>query len=190
MVGRNERPNGTEYLRASGGDAVLGLQWSSPWLAVPHAARLDAKVQLYDAQGPRGQEAAFFPAPGDGQLDGTLWLSVGDGWGDAYGYLELGHRLRTEVFVGDGEGRSYGDGFVAQGQLGYTRWGVTAAVNLATTLPYTDDGVTKGTVDLGPSLLARVGAGFAIEARYGHLVWTRHASSGQAAGLGVSYELR
>lgn len=190
VVGRNERPNGNEYLSAGGGDATFGLQWSSPWLGWPHAVRVDAKVPLYDAEGPRGQEAQYFPAAGDAQLDATVWLSVGDGWGDAYGFAEVGHRFRTEVFVGDGEDRAYGDGLAAYGQLGYTRWGVTLAANLSAVVPYEEDETTKGTVDVGPSIYARVGAGFALEARYGLLVWTRNASAGQAAGVGVSYDLR
>ena len=190
VVGRNERPNGTEYLSSSGGDATFGLQWSSPWLDWPHALRVDAKVPLYDAKGSLGQEAQYFPAAGDGQVDATVWLSVGDGWGDAYGFAEVGHRFRTEIFAGDGEDRRYGDGFAANGQLGYTLWGVTAAANLSAVVPYEEDDSTKGTVDVGPSIYARVGAGLALEARYGLLVWTRNASPGQAAGVGVSYDLR
>ncbi len=190
VVGINERPNGNEYLSAGGGDALLGLQWTSPWLDFPHAVRVDAKIPLYEAQAPRGQEGAFFPAAGDGQVDSTIWLSAGNGFGDAYGFLEVGHRFRTEIFNGDGEGRSYVDCFAATGQLGYTRWGVTLAGNVSAVVPYDDNGMTRGTLDVGPSLYARVGGGVALEARYGYLAWTRHASPGQAAGVGVSYDLR
>lgn len=190
VVGVNERPNGTEYLSAGGGDASLGVQWSSPWLGFPHAVRVDAKVPLYDAAPPRGQEGANFPAAGDGQVDVTAWLSAGGGFGDAYGFVEVGHRFRTEVFAGDGEGRVYGDSFAAYGQLGYTRWGVTLAGNVSAVVPYQEDEVTRGILDVGPSLYARVGGGVAVEARWGYLVWTEHAAPGQAAGLGVSYDLR
>ena len=186
----NVRPNGNAYLSAGGGDAKLAAQWSSPWLDWPHAARLEAKVPLYTPEQPPGQEGFFFPAPGDGQLDVTVWLGAGGSAGAVFGFAEVGHVFRTEVFFGDDPGRNYADGVAWLGQLGYDLFGVVLAVNVQGVAPYEADETTRGTLDLGPSVYARVGGGLALEARYASTLWARNASSGHAAGVGVSYDLR
>ncbi len=180
QVAVNTRPGGNRYLRSGGGDASAALQWSSPWLDLPHALRLDVKVPLYDTT-PSSQEGTFFPNAGDGQLDGTLWLSAGGSAGALYGLGEVGYRLRTEGF---------GDSIPWFGQVGYRLWGIIFAANVSGVAPLVEDDMTKGYLDLGPSIYAPVGGGLALEARYGATLWATHASKGHGAGLGVSYDLR
>lgn len=180
---------GDRYLAFGGGDAKLGVQWSPP-LPFPAALRLDAKVPTYDVAEPGGSEGALFPALGDGQLDVDLWLSAGgsvDGL-PLYGFVEIGHRFRTEQFIGDGADVEYGDSFVTYGQVGYTVGpSIIVALNAQAVVPYDDDGVTKGYATIGPSIYAPVGGGFALEAYYDANIWARSSSRGQTVIAGVSF---
>lgn len=181
---------GDRYLSFGGGDAKLGAQWSPP-LPFPAALRVDVKVPTYDVAEPGDVgEATLFPALGDGQLDVDLWLSAGgslDGL-PLYGFVEVGHRVRTAQYIGEGDDIAYGDSFVAYGQLGYTVVGsVIVALNAQAVLPYEDDGVTKGYASVGPSVYAPVGGGFALEAYYDANVWARTSSRGQTVIAGVSF---
>jgi hypothetical protein len=187
-----------QTMRRTPGDALFGLQWTSPWLRTPHAARLEAKLPLYDVGEPRGACADLFPQPGDGQVDVTLWLSVGDSLRDLPLYLfgELGHRFRTEAYPATDSGQRYGDTFVAFGQLGWElSEGTFLMLNVQLAQPYTDDHVTKGSLALGPALYLPVGRGFALEAGLELTPLAHNSSQGSAsrlfwtgANVGVSHK--
>ncbi|MCA9538484.1 MAG: hypothetical protein KC620_06320 [Myxococcales bacterium] len=192
VLARNAYDNGDNYLSFGGGDAQIGLQWSPPGLPLPFAVRADAKIPMYDVTEPGGLEHGFFPARGDGQLDFTVWLSVGDSLPGlpAYAFVELGHRFRTETFVGDGTDAEYEDGLVAFAQVGGRPFGeVNIALNAGAVMPYTEDAATKGYITLGPSIFVPVGGGVGLEANYDATLWARNSSQGHSVGLGVSCSL-
>ncbi|MFN3203028.1 MAG: hypothetical protein ACE366_31835 [Bradymonadia bacterium] len=189
-IGTNDFEGVGRFRSARVGDVVAGLQYSSPWLNLPHAVRAEAKVPFYDASEPGGLEGANFPLVGDGQIDYTVWLAIGDSIPNTpiYALLEVGHRFRTETFIGEGLDRSFGDSFVAFGQVGVTTWkGILLMANLQVVAPYEEDPFTKGYVTLGPGLYAPVGGGFALEAGYDGTLWARNSANGQAVTVGVSY---
>lgn len=173
-------------MRRSGGDANLALQWTSPWWSMPHALRVDGKIPMYDAGEPGGPCAGLFPEPGDGQVDTTVWLSAGDSLRDLpiYLFVEIGHRFRTEAYVGADLGRDYADTFVAWGQTG---WGFAPGAFLMLGVgfmrPWRDDAVTKGSLVVAPALYVPVGAGFALEAGVDLTPWARNDAAGRAESL-------
>lgn len=172
--------------RRSFGDASAGLQYSPKLMTMPHALRADVKLPLYDLADPRGACRDLFPQPGDGQLDITLWLSLGDSFHPRpfYLYGELGHRFRTEVFIGEATPQQYGDTFVFFGQAGweFTR-GAFLQLNLQLSLPYVDDSTTKGSVVLGPALFVPLEAGFAVETEVQFTPWASNSAEGVAEAL-------
>lgn len=191
VVARNTYDTtGDRYLSLGGGDGRLGVQYSPRLTSFPAALRVDAKIPMYDVAEPGGPEHALFPARGDGQLDVDLWLSLG-GSLDAlplYGFVEIGHRLRTAIYPGDGGSLDYADGLITYAQAGYTLWrGIVLAANAQAVVPYADDGRTKGYATIGPSVYAPITAGWAVELYFDATVWARAASRGQTAIVGVSY---
>lgn len=195
VVFTNSFPGGTSFLTAGGGDARLGLQWTSPLELLPHALRLEAKIPLYDAAGPLELSRALreqFPLRGDGQLDLSLWLSVGGALPGlpVYVFGELGHQFRTELFVGEGLPRAFLDTFLYAFELGVTVYErVVVALTSQGFLPYGDDEVTRGFVDLGAKVYAPIWEGLALEASAGFIPWAVSASRGLSLGFGVSYNL-
>lgn len=195
VVFTNTFPAGRSFLTAGGGDARVGLQWTSPLDLLPHALRLEAKIPLYDAAGPLELSRALreqFPLRGDGQLDLSLWLSLGGSLPGlpVYVFGELGHQLRTELFVGEGLPRSFLDTFLYTFEVGVTVCErVVVAVFSQGFLPYGDDEVTRGFVDLSAKLYAPVWRGLALEASAGFIPWATNASRGLSLGFGVSYNL-
>ncbi len=188
-VARNQRPDGDRFLSASGGDARVGLQYGLP-LPFPVSASLTAKVPLYDVNEPGGFEHGAFPAAGDGQLDFDLKLAAGHTFGRLGVQLEAGHRFRTETYVGEGTGLSYVDALLGSAELSVRAFArVWVALRGEVVLPYSEDGRSKGGVSLGPKIYAPVWKGVALEADGGFEAWTRHASEGLRAALGVSYNL-
>lgn len=172
--------------RRSAGDAIAGLQWTSPWLALPHAVRANAKLPLYDLADPGGRCGDLFPQPGDGQLDASLWLSAGDSLQGAplFVFGEVGHRFRTEVFFGEDSGQRVADTFLLFGQLGYRFMEDSfLMLNLNVSVPYTNDLTTRGALSIGPNLFLGLGEGFALETGVDFTPWARNSAQGQASSL-------
>ncbi len=188
----NARAN-NEYVRTSMGDTMLAIQWSSPWLTLPHALRFEAKLPLYNVNAPRGGQQTAFPAPGDGQVDLTIWASLGKSFESIPLYLigELGHQFRTEKWLFE-EPRlaepTYSDSLRYFGQAG-----LRFLENKYATLSFTgveayDAGkYTKGWMTLGLGLFFPVGTrGFALEANADQALRVVNTAKGTAVGLGVS----
>ncbi len=188
---------GSEYARLSLGDTIVGVQWSSPFWALPHALRFEAKLPLYDVNPPEGVERDNFPAPGDGQLDLTLWASLGASL-DAvplYWFAELGHQFRTEAFLIEEPRLSataitpeYDDSLRWFGQAGYRFLDNKYAIlNFQGVWPYAAGAFTKGWVNLGAALFYPVGSrGFALEASFDQAVKVVNAAQGTSVSCGVS----
>jgi hypothetical protein len=188
-VAQNAFDGGNRYLKASGGDAQMGLQYSPHFLDLPFpiAARLEFKVPFYEV----AQVSPSFPAPGDGQLDVTVWLSGGGSLGNIpfYFFAEVGYRHRTEHFVGDDTGLSYEDGISMFAQVGYTFFErVLLAVNFGGIMTYTDDTVTKSYLTVGPALYIPVYKGLALEAGFDPIVYSKNSAAGFGFSVGVSYK--
>lgn len=195
-------PNGQRALstqRRTLGDALVGGQWTSPWLSMPHAVRVNAQVPLYDATDPGGSCGVLFAQPGDGQLDLDLWLSLGDSFldGRLYAFGELGHRFRTEVFLGGDTGQTFGDTLMAFGQVGYRVMdGSFLMFNVNLAVPYAGDDVTRGALSLGPAVYWGIGHGLALELAVDFTPWATNAAEGRsnslfwtAATIGVSHKV-
>jgi hypothetical protein len=178
------------YLSLGLGDLIAAIQWSPDLLPFPHAIRADIKVPLYDIADPKGFEGVRFPAPGDGQVDATLWLSAGASFNPIYLYGEIGHRFRTELYVGEGDDFRFSDSFVFFGQLGWnTPITLVAAANLNVVVPYAFDEASKGYVNLGGSLFLPLGENFALEASFDGTLWARASSRGVSIAGGISYRM-
>ena len=189
-AGVNSYQGSASYLSLGFGDLNAGLQWSPDILPFPAAIRAEIKVPLYDIAQPKGYDGVRFPARGDGQIDATLWLSAGTSFSEIYLYGELGHRFRTEAYVGEGDDLRFADSFVAFGQIGWTTpISIIVAGSVNCVVPYAFDDATKGYLLLGASLFAPIGAGFALEAGVEGTAWARASSRGVAVSGGVSYRL-
>lgn len=189
----NTYDNGNRYLSAGGGDLIFGLQGSLPNVALPHALRVTLKSPLYGVTDIQGAEAELFPLRGDGQIDTTVWLSVGHSIPDTtlFGFVELGHQFRSERFVGEGNGVDYADSLVGFAQLGgQIAGGPLVTVNSSLVMPYGEDEVTKGYLTVGPAIFWPVGGGFALEAGYDPIVWAVNSAEGFSVSLGISVTQR
>jgi len=185
----------TTWLRTSGGDAMLGLQYTPHFFTLPFPAALkvEVKVPFYDINGVEGIYAGRFPAPGDGQVDVTLWLSAGGSLSTIplFMFAEVGYRFRTEAFVGTGPfSSSFEDGITFFASVGYTILErVLVAVNSGGVMPYVQDNATKGYVTLGVALYIPIWEGLAAEASYDPMVYTnKNASPGHGFSFGLSYK--
>jgi hypothetical protein len=189
---RNTFDDGGRFLNAGGGDAQFGVQYSPPLrVATKTAVRVELKVPFYDMAGIEGPLATQFPAFGDGQLDVTFWLSAGYSLRrkPLYFLAEVGYRHRTEVTVGQGDGRRFGDGFVWLAQVGYTiKKRVGVSLTFGGVVPFREDAWTKGYVTLGPAVYVPVWRGLALEARFDPILWARNSSLGFGMGFGLSYK--
>lgn len=189
----NTFDNGNRYLSAGGGDMILGVQASVPGVDLPHGLRLDIKTPLYAISDIQGREAALFPLRGDGQIDTTVWLSVGGSVPQTsiYGFIEGGHRFRSERFTGRSTGVSFNDSLVGFGQVGVdVHAGVLLMANSNLVMPYGDDAVTKGYFTAGPGLYWPVGGGYAIEANWDPILWAVNSAEGYSVSLGLSLARR
>lgn len=192
VIGRSTFAGGYNYLSAGGGDMILAAQWTPGVFAFPHALRADVKLPLYDVAYPKGFESVRFPARGDGQIDSTVWLSIGDSLSflPAYVFGEIGHRFRTGKFIGEGDGLKFRDSFVFAGQVGYTVIrDVIVAGNMNGVVPYRSDEITKGYLTLGLSAFAPISGGFSLEAAFDGVAWAKNSSRGVSVALGVSYRM-
>jgi hypothetical protein len=189
-IAQNTFADGVRYRQTGGADALIGLQWSPP-IPVTSAVRLDFKIPMYDVGGLEGPLASFFPAFGDGQLDITGWLSIGGSIPSTpmWAFAEAGHRFRTEGYVGEGDDREFLDSFVFAGQVGVNiEDRVFVAFSISGVTPYKTDTYTKAYLVLGPGAGVMLGKGFAIEASFDPIVWSRNSSMGIGFGIGVSYK--
>ena len=188
-VAENEAASGDRFLKASGGDAQVGLQYTPHFVKLPFpmAGRLEFKVPFYEV----ANTSPGFPAPGDGQLDVTAWLSAGGSLGDIplYFFAEVGYRHRTEHFVGEKRPFSFEDGIAMFAQVGHTFFKrVLLAVNFGGILTYTDDTLTKSYLTVGPPLYVPVYKGLALEAGFDPVVYAKNSASGFGFNVGISYK--
>ncbi len=195
IVAVNSFDDGSSYLQAGGADALVGLQYSPSealGLPLPLAVRLEFKAPLYDVGQHRDDPlASRYPAPGDGQLDMTLWLSAGGSLPGRplYFFAEVGYRHRTEAYIGQGDTRAFGDGIALAAQVGYTfRRRMLLAANFNGVVPFSADEVTKGYLVVGPVLAVLMPRGLAIEFTVDPIVWARNASPGVGVSLGLSFK--
>ena len=192
-IASNTFANGNTYASAGGGDLTLGLQASVPNVDLPHGLRVTIKTPLYDVTGISGREARFFPQLGDGQIDTTLWLTVGTSIPDTslFGFIEAGHQFRSERYVGGGNGVSYNDSLAGFAQVGGAVFNdVLLLANSSLIMPYGEDEVTKGYLTLGPAIYWPIGGGYAIEANYDPILWAVNSAEGYSVSLGVSFARR
>jgi hypothetical protein len=186
-----------KFMRVSGGDMLLALQYGIPIpVSFPIAVKVEFKVPLYDAGSVKGDFRKSFPIPGDGQLDITFWLGAGASLGDIplFFFAEVGYRLRTEAYVGDGlfdnngNTRALGDGIAYFAQVGYTFFKrVTLAVNTGGILSFAKDQYTKSYVTVGPSLFIPIKWGLAAEASFDPVVYAYASAPGMSFTVGLSY---
>lgn len=197
VIGINDPGDGSKFLRASGGDALLALQYGLPLpVDFPVAVKVEFKAPLYDVGGVEGGWSGSFPAPGDGQMDVTFWLSAGGSLSSIplFFFAEVGYRHRTSLYVGRGNVEQgalvdYGDGIAYFVQVGYTFFErVTASVNSGAILSFQDDKRTKSYITLGPSLYVPIKWGLAAEASFDPMVYTRNSSPGLGFTVGLSFK--
>lgn len=186
---------GARWTRASGGDARFALQYTPTFIGLPFPAaiRLEFKVPFYDAGGVGGPYAARFPAPGDGQVDVTFWLTAGGSLRSIplFFSADIGYELRTEAFIGTGPfAAQFNDGIAFLAQVGYTFFGrLLVAVNTRGVIPFEAGQVTKGYVSVGPSLYGLIWRGLAAEASVTPMIYTNeNAAPGVGFSLGLSFK--
>lgn len=189
-----ERDRAT-WMRASGGDAMLGLQYTPHFinLPIPAALKLEVKVPLYDINGVDAPYATKFPAPGDGQVDVTFWLSAGGALSSIplFFFGEVGYRTRTEAFVGTGPFTAeFAESFTFFASAGYTFFDrLIVAINMGGVVPFIADSASKGYVTLGPALYMPIWRGLAAEASFDPMIYTNNnASPGMGFSVGLSYK--
>ena len=196
VVAQNEfEADKNTWLRTSGGDALLGLQYTPHFFSLPFPAaiKLEVKVPLYDTNGVEGPYLTKFPAPGDGQVDVALWLSAGGSLGSIplFFFGEVGYRSRTEAFVGTGPfSGSFAETFVFFASVGYTFFDrVLVALNFGGAIPFVGDNASKGYVTLGPALYIPIWGGLAAEASFDPMIYTnKNASPGMGFSFGLSFK--
>ena len=174
------------------GDLWIGLQTGVLEAPFRLAVAVDGKLPLYsnDSIGAGGGVyRAYFPLPGDGQIDLGAWL-----WGGGsvprtriWGHVGAGYRYRSSWYVGWITDTDFSDGVPMRGQLGLGANGTWVSLNADAFLAFADDDVTREWVTAGPSGSYALGRGFAIEGRVSVDLYTRHSSQGIGGGLGVSW---
>lgn len=186
-------------------DSIVGIQWTPPFLqkaiGFPIAIRFNTKIPLYNQQSLTEDENSKavlgrFPILGEGQLDFTLWLSVGGSIPNTNLYLfgEVGYRFRSEIFLDDrikALTLSFLDTFVFNTQIGYfILRKVLVMVNFNGAIPLGEETgpVSKGFVGIGLGLYIPVWKGLAFEAGFDHMVWSVAAPPVTGFNLGLSYK--
>ncbi len=174
------------------GDLWIGLQKGVLEKPFRLSVAIEGKIPLYsnDSIG-RGGGAyrAYFPLPGDGQIDLGAWL-----WGGGsiprtqiWGQVGAGYRYRSEWYLGWVTDTDFSDGVPMRGQLGLGTSGNWVSLGVDSFLALADDDVTREWVSVGPSGGYALGRGFAIEGRVSVDLYTRHSSKGVGGGVGVSW---
>ncbi|TNE43356.1 MAG: hypothetical protein EP343_33810 [Deltaproteobacteria bacterium] len=186
-------------------DSIFGVQWTPPFLqkalGFPIALRFNTKVPLYDQGNLTANEdtqriVGRFPILGEGQLDFTLWLSVGGSIPktNLYLYGEVGYRIRTNVFLDQrikNLDLSFLDTFVFNTQVGYfILQKVLVMLNFNGAIPIGSEPspFTKGFVGIGLGLYIPVWKGLAVEAGFDHMLWSVAAPPVTSFNFGLSYK--
>ena len=174
------------------GDLWVGLQTGLLEKPFRLAASVEGKIPLYsiDSIGRSGGAyRAYFPLPGDGQIDLGAWL-----WGGGsiphtqlWGQIGAGYRYRSSWFVGFVTDADFSDGIPVRGQLGLGTKGSWISLNVDAFQALVVDDVTREWVTAGPSGGYALGRGFTVEARVSVDLYTRHSSQGVGGGLGLSW---
>jgi hypothetical protein len=156
------------------------------------ALRLEVKVPFYDVGGVESPLAEQFPAPGDGQLDFSYWISLGGSIDslNIYLFAELGYIQRTEVFIGNGiEGDiTFRDSVGFRTQASYILFDrLHLGVLVNGVMSAASDESTKSYVSLGPVIYCRLWRGLAVEASFFPVVYAKNSAQGMSAGFGLSY---
>ena len=193
--GTNSFPVGTEEGHATSvrmGDLWVGLQTGLLGKPFRLAVSVEGKIPLYsnDSVGQDGGAyRAYFPLPGDGQIDLGAWL-----WGGGsipgtqlWGQIGAGYRYRSSWFVGFVTDADFSDGVPMRGQLGLGTKGNWISLNVDAFQALVNDDLTREWVTAGPSGGYALGRGFALEARVSVDLYTRHSSKGVGGGVGVSW---
>jgi hypothetical protein len=194
--GTNTFPVGTEEGHATSvrmGDLWLALQTGLLEKPFRLAVSIDGKIPLYsnDSIGEGGGAyRAYFPLPGDGQIDLGAWL-----WGGGsipgtqlWGQLGAGYRYRSSWFVGFVTDADFSDGIPMRGQLGFGTKGSWISLDVDAFQALVQDDITREWVTAGPSGGWALGRGFTLEGRVSVDLYTRHSSQGVGGGVGVSWK--
>lgn len=175
---------------------------------LPLSAALEAKVPMY-GNGSVGADypiySTLFPRPGDGQIDLTGWLYAGASpLPETFAEVGIGFVHRTEWFVGwdraerlaaaaqdpttpEGTDVAFSDGGVFTAKAGRSFGHVLPILGFSGQLSLGDQPWTRQYVSVEATALIDVAEGLAIEPRLATEVWSKAASQGLSAGLGVSY---
>lgn len=193
-VAINAFSDGARFTQGSPGDAQLGLQWMPQFkMPVVMAVRLNVWIPMYDINTFTDRYpdvGSRFPVHGDGQVDVTLWYSIGGTIPRTplYTFAEVGYRFRTEAFMGQDPGRAFLDTFVFNFQLGWTFWRrLIMTANVRGTIALGEDTLSQSFITVGPGFYLPVWKGLAIELSYDATVWAKNASMGHSVALGISY---
>ncbi len=192
-VAINTYGDGWRYMHGGWGDATVGVQWA-PISGQLLALRADAKIPMYDVDGYSGLYEENLPALGSGNVDSTLWASYGGMLPDTQIYLfaEAGYRLRTELFVGGtpDQDLAFADGFVFNTQIGGALSNhFSLAMSVSGLIPFEDDGVSEGNINVGQSFFAPIRNGWAVVGGVEQSVWARNGSRGFGVNLGVAFSM-
>lgn len=199
------RTNPNEFYQLGGfGDAELGLQWTPPplqkLLKFPVAVRVNLKLPLYDTQMLNRVKdlsvSTSFPFLGEGQIDLTFWLSIGGSIPNTplYMFGEIGYKLRTGAYIGDGFSSSntrFLDTFMFQYQAGYKFFNrVLVMLNVRGAFPLGSElaPLTKGFVGVGLGLYITLYKGLALEATFDPLVHAINSDRSIGFSVGLSYQ--
>ncbi|MBX2800149.1 MAG: hypothetical protein KTR31_20895 [Myxococcales bacterium] len=166
---------------------------------LPIALALEAKIPLY-ANGSVGEAlpnyAEFFPKPGDGQVDGTLWLFAGAAPSEKiFAEAGLGYIARTELFVGWDTDIEFRDGLRGLGKVGFLPTKKVVLIgSLEGQMAFSNknaagevDTFTRQFLVGGVNALIDIADGIALEPRFALELASRNASRGYGAGIGLSW---
>ncbi len=172
------------------GDAQFSIQASPLDFEVPTSVRLETKIPLYTL--PDRPQA---PAPGDNQIDFTLWLSVGGGLHameiPLYFYLDGGYTYRTEWnFDPQFPGGDFSDALVYHAEAGYTI-ADTFDVGLMSSAVFPIDpnyaaGIDESYIIAGPSLYWPVTDRIAVDFGGYFTPYSRNSGTGWSLSAGVA----
>lgn len=192
-VAINTYGDGWKYMHGGWGDATIGVQWA-PLSDLLLAIRADAKIPMYDVDGYSGLYEENLPALGSGNVDSTLWVTYGGMLPDTSIYLfgEAGYRLRSELFVGGtpDPDLTFTDGFVFNLQVGGALSShFSLALSVSGLIPFEDDGVSEGNINVGQSFFVPIRNGWAVVGGVEQSVWARNSSRGFGVNLGVAFSM-
>jgi hypothetical protein len=192
-VAYNTDAGGNRFLKGGLGDSTLGAQWGLSQ-KIPFAIRSTVKMPLEQRVAPKTDLEQQFPASSDGQVDVTLWLSLGQSLHPKpiYYFVEAGYLHRTDIYFGDSAGVTnyYSDAWVFTSQFGYQinpRIGVSA--NLNGRLPFEEEFIQSGALMLGLGVYVRLGKknNWAVELNIDRSFWEKNEAPALSANLGLAY---